>query len=66
MRNLLIFAGIIYFLYSSWAPSWGAGLATWILGIAALMFIGPAFAKANRSSGNNRYYSRDYYDQQHP
>ena len=29
MRSFLIFAAIIAFLYSSWAPSWGSTAATW-------------------------------------
>ena len=66
MRTLLVFAGLFFFLHSSWAPSWGAHLANWSLLLVAFFYFGGVAAKANISYRRNRFYDNDYYDKQRP
>lgn len=55
MKTFLLFGALIWFLYSSWAPSWGPSLAIWLLIISAFMVVGPTFTKLNRPERRNPY-----------
>ena len=55
MKALLGFGAVIWFLYSSWAPTWGPSLAIWLLIIGAFAVLGPSFSKLNRPARRNRY-----------
>jgi hypothetical protein len=55
MKAFLIFGAVIWFLYSSWGPSWGHSLAIWLLIIGAFMVVGPSFSKLNRPNRRNPY-----------